>query len=408
MGPAVGNVSPVNVVLGPPYKRIRMTRLFLLRAILLMVVLMIGQTGWAMTAPPDTAEAVLKRPLIVAIQYDQTYTTKDKEGKWAGPMVDLWDLIAQELKQPYTFKEMSLNNIMIALQQGTVDVAAIPAFITAEREMRFDFSTPLGEMRHAVVTPYQTKREHPWLAAISIFFSWGTFTVILILLATLLLLGISIWLIERKRNPEDFGRTRRRGIGAGIYWAGSTLASGLCFGIYLKTLPGRILGLMWMILCGLALSAVIASLIHSLGDQLQEMQVIQDDELRYMHLAVKRASVQVAILKEAGGYYTLYETDEDAMNAVLKGQVDGYLCLEPRAHFYANHEYSGKISVYSTKLKYNLYALAMPKQSPLRRPVNVAVLRLLDDSVWESILDRYGLERVSSQAGLPSSQESRR
>src|SRR5271157_1240534 len=406
MEPAVGNASPANTVSGARNTKCGTICLPLLR-ILVMLLLTIGPISTAVAGPLDPAEALTKRPLIVAIQYDQTYTTKDKEGNWTGPMVDFWKLIAKELGQPYTFKEMSLSNIMIALEEGTIDVAAITTFINAEREERFDFSTPLGEGRHAVVTPYQPKHEHPWMAAISVFFSWGTLTVILILLVTLLLLGISIWLIERKRNPEDFGRTRRRGIGAGIYWAGSTLASGLCFGIYLRTLPGRILGLLWMIVCGLALSAVIASLTHSLTDQLQQMQVIEDDEFRYMHLGVKSGSVQMDMLREAGGYYTLFDTDEEAMNAVLNGQVDGYLCFETRANFFANHEYSGRISVYTTKLKAHLYALAMPRQSPLRRPINVAVLRLMNDSVWESLLDRYGFERASGQVSHPSSKERR-
>jgi hypothetical protein len=56
-----------------------------------------------------------------------------------------------------------------------------------------------------------------------------------------------------------------------------------------------------MIVCGLALSAVIASLTHSVTDQLQQMQVMEDEELRYMHLGVKKGSVQVDMLKEAGG-----------------------------------------------------------------------------------------------------------
>jgi polar amino acid transport system substrate-binding protein len=407
MEPVVGNANPVNAGQGLCYKRYSMIGLFSL-SILLIAMFTIGPAGQAVAASPSDADAILKRPLIVAIQYDQTYTTKDKEGKWAGPMVDFWKLIAQELGQPYIFKEMPLNAIMVALDQGAIDVAAITAFINAEREERFDFATPMGEGRHAVVTPYQPKHEHPWMAVISVFFSWGTLMIILALLVALLLLGISIWSIERKRNPEDFGPTSRRGVGAGIYWAGSTLASGLCFGIYLKTLPGRILGLTWMIVCGLALSAVIASLTHSLTDQLQQMQVIEDDEFRYMHLGVKSGSVQVDMLREAGGYFTLFDTDEEAMNAVLNGQVDGYLCFETRANFFANHEYSGKISVYATKLKTHLYALAMPRQSPLRRPINVAVLKLMGDSVWESLLDRYGLERGSSQTGRPWSQESRR
>jgi polar amino acid transport system substrate-binding protein len=406
MEPAAGNASVTSMTSSSFRKSMGIIGRTLLMLVLL-ALLLDGLTGPGMAAPIENSEASSGRPLVVAIQYDQTYTMKDKEGNWTGPMVDFWRLVARELKRPYTFKEMSLSNIITALERGTIDVAAVTAFINAHRENRFDFSTPLGEGRHAVVTVYQAKHEHPWMAAISVFFSWGTLTALLILLALLFLLGILIWFIERKDNAEDFGQTRRRGIGAGVYWAGSTLASGLCFGIYLKTVPGRILGLTWMIVCGLALSAVIASLTHSVTDQLQQMQMIEDDEFRYMHLGVKSGSVQVDILKEAGAYYTLFDTDEDAMNGVLNGQTDGYLCLETRANFYANHDYSGKISVYPTRLKTHLYALAMPKGSALRKPINVAVLKLLNDSVWESLLDQYGLESVASGADHQWSQKPR-
>jgi polar amino acid transport system substrate-binding protein len=394
LGPAVANVNVAGVMRALCRRRGSVMCLSLSLA-MLMTALLIGPTCQALAGSGDNGEAVSKRPVIVAIQYDQTYTMKDRDGKWTGPMVDFWDLIAQELKQPYTFREMSLSSIMTALQEGTIDVAAISMFITSEREERFDFSTPMGEERHTLVTPYQTRREHPWMAVVSTFFSWGTLAVIVMLLSVLLFLGVSIWLIERRSNRDNFDQTFGRGVGAGIYWAGSTLASGLCFGIYLKTVPGRILGLAWMIICGLALSAVIASLTHSLTDQLQEMQVIEDTEFRYMHLGVKKGSVQVDMLKEAGGYYTLFDTDEGAMDALLNGQIDGYLCVEIRANFYANNQYKGKISVYPTKLRPYLYALAMPMQSPLRRPINVAVLKLMDESAWESLLDRYGLTKVS-------------
>ena len=95
-----------------------------LSTIALMVVLMMSPTGWAMARPAGPLETVSQRPLTVAIQYDQTYIMKDKEGEWSGPMVDFWKLVAQELRQPYLFKEMSLNNIVIALEEGTIDVAA--------------------------------------------------------------------------------------------------------------------------------------------------------------------------------------------------------------------------------------------------------------------------------------------
>jgi ABC-type amino acid transport substrate-binding protein len=35
----------------------------------------------------------------------------------------------------------------------------------------------------------------------------------------------------------------------------------------------------------------------------------------------------------------------------------------------------------------------LPKNSPLRKPVNVAMLGVLEGPMWESILNRYGLDK---------------
>ena len=361
------------------------------------LILMAALVGLILAKPVKAQDMAPDRPLVVAVQHDGTYTQKDKDGNLTGPMVDFWALIARELKRPYVLRQMSLSNVLTALEHGTIDVAATTMFITAERERLFELSTPLGESRPALLTPYRVKHEHPWIEAVEVFMTWRTVRVISLLLAVVICLGIAMWLIERKENPEDFSKSFLWGTAAGIYWAGSTLASGLCLGINLKTTKGRFFGLVWMMVCALALSAFIASLTHSLTDQLQETQALDDTDLRYMHVGVKKGSVQAQMIKETGGYHTLFDTDEEAVKAVLSNQVDGYLCPEARAYHFANYAYSGRVSVYETSLKGYLYSLAMPKGSALRRPVNIAILKLMANSTWESLMERYGLEKVSKQ-----------
>ena len=367
----------------------------LLQLLLLLIIIQANSTAISLESYQQNTSV---KPLIIAVQYDQTFVQKNKEGKLTGPIVDLCDLIAKELKRSYIFKEMSLNEIVIALQKGTIDVAATTMLITAEREKLFDFSTPLGETRPSVLTLYKVKHEHPWIEAIELFLSWRTLKIIFILLAVVMSLGIVMWLMEKKYNPEDFSRSPFKGIAAGIFWAGSILASGLCLGINLRTLKGRILGLIWMMLCALALGAFIASLTHSLTDQLEDMQLLNDADLRYMHLGIKKGASQLQTIKDIGSHYTLYDTDEDAINALLKGQIDGYISPEARAYYFANRMFKGQVSVFQTSLRGYLYALAMPMNSPLRRPINAAILKLLDNSSWESLLKDYGLEKVPNRS----------
>jgi polar amino acid transport system substrate-binding protein len=356
-----------------------------------------GQADLAAADPARDREILPDKPLVVAIQHDGTYTRKDKDGHWTGPMVDFWTLVAAELKRPYVFKEMSLSSVILALQNGTVDVAATTMFVTAERERLFDLSTPLGEARPALLTTYKVKHEHPWIEAVEVFLTWRTVKVIFVLLAVVFCLGIAIWLIERKENRDDFSNGFLGGAAAGVYWAGSTLASGLCLGINLKTVRGRFFGLVWMMVCALALSAFIASLTHSLSDQLQETQALDDTDLRYMYVGVKKGAVQAEMIREIGGYHALFDTDEEALKAILSNQIDGYLCPDARAYHFANEAYNGRVSVYETSLKGHLYSLSMPKGSPLRRPINVAILKLMANSTWESLMERYGLEKISKR-----------
>jgi polar amino acid transport system substrate-binding protein len=256
---------------------------------------------------------------------------------------------------------------------------------------RMDYSFPLGSTRLAVAT-LPEKIQHPWWTAVKIFFSWSTFKILLWLCLVLIVLGTIFWLIERNSNPDHFGGDRIKGIGSGIYWVGSTLASGVCFGIALKSLPARILGLIWMLACAVALSALIASLTSALSESRSSVEMVSDETLRSMHLAGIKGSGELITLKNLGGKFTPYGEEEDAVRAVLKGDVEGFLYDEITLHYYNDNQFKNKISVYPTSTKRYSFAFGLPRQSPLRDKVNYALTSLMEKPEWSFILKRYGLK----------------
>ncbi len=247
--------------------------------IMLLVILMVppalADAGSVNNANPSDVPRTEK--LLVAVTDDPPYTMKNEAGKWAGFNIDLWSQLARELKWDYELVEMPFEDIIGALRRGAIDLSIACLFQTAEREKLFEFSTSLGSTRLAVAT-LPDKIEHPWLSALRIFISWSTFKVVVILFFLLFLTGIIFWLIERRKNPEHFGGGFIQGIGSGIYWVGSTLAAGVCFGIALKSIPGRIAGLFWMFVCAVVLSAFIASLSF-----LSDPEQAYDDDARCEH-----------------------------------------------------------------------------------------------------------------------------
>jgi len=349
------------------------------------------QSGVWITDAGCTSAFAAGKKLVVGIANDPPYTFKNEQGEWAGITVDLWRQIARDLKLDYSLKEMSQEEVLNSLQNGSIDLSADGVIITSGREQRFEFSVPIASTRVAVATLYDTE-DHPWLAALKIFFSWGTLKIIIVLMVILLILGFIFWRIERKTNPEHFGEGLIRGIGSGIYWVGSTMTSGVCFGVSLKSIGGRVLGLLWMLICALALSAFIASLSSSLTTHhLSETQFTLD-KLRRMHLGTEAGSVPHSIVERIGCRTTFIKGGEEGvLKALLDKKIEGFLYDEATLHYYAEGKYRGIISVHPTSLKEIVIAFGMPHNSPLRKPINISLLKIIDEPIWESILSRYGL-----------------
>ncbi len=338
----------------------------------------------------DRSDVQRGKTFIVGVVQDPPYLIKTKTGEWTGVNVDLWKIITLDLKVDYVFKEMVFSQLLQALEHKEIDISIESFFLLAERVKNIDYSIPFGTTRFAVAT-LPGRLEHPWLAAVKIFFSWGTLKGIGILFLVLCVLGFFFWFFERRSNPEHFGEGFVKGVGAGIYWVGSTLASGVCVGIALKSLVARILGLLWMLSCAVALSTLVASLTTSLTLNRLMSQAVDENTLRHMRLGGIETSAEAAALKEMGGKYVLYRTEGDALEAVLNKEIDGFLYDEVTLHYYMDNDYKGKISVDPTNLRRYAFAFGLPKDSPWRTRINASLLNLMEKPDWVFLLNRYGL-----------------
>jgi ABC-type amino acid transport substrate-binding protein len=315
---------------------------------------------------------------------------KDRDGEWTGFSVDIWKAIDSELGIPYEFKEMKFCDLLQALREKRIDLAIDGFFLLPEREKYIDFTVPLGSTRLVLAT-LPDKLDHPWLAALKIFFSWGIIKIIGMLAATLCVLGLILWFVERFHNPEHFGGGLIKGVWSGMYWIGLTLASGGCFGIDLKSPGGRVLGLVWALACAIVLSALTASLTTSLVASKSTAGSVNEETLRKMHIGGIQGSVEATVLKKMNGSHTLYSTEEDALKALLNKEIDGYLYDEITLRYYRDNGYKDRIVLYPTNLKRFSFAYGLPKDSPLRTRIDIALMEYMEKPDWAFILSRYGI-----------------
>ncbi len=344
----------------------------------------------SVAAPQKDVPAAATRALVVGVVHDPPYLFKGKDGEWTGLNLDIWKAVGQELKVSYVLKEMTFDELLTSLKEGSIDLAIETFFVRAERARWMRYSFPFGSTRLAVAM-LPEKAPHPWWAAMKIFFSWGTLKVIGAFCFILYVLGFLFWLLERRSNPEHFGGGHVKGVGTGIYWAGATLASGVCFGITLKSVPARLVGLIWMLVCALALSALIASLTSALTESRAKVEVIEEDSLRNMHLGGIKGSAESTVLKDLGGEYILSPAEEDALKGVMNRQIDGFLYDEITLSYYRDHQYKGKITILPTGLRRSFFGFGFPWDSPWSGKVDAALLNLMEKPDWTLLLKRYGL-----------------
>jgi polar amino acid transport system substrate-binding protein len=340
-------------------------------------------------AEPPKPYAPADRKLIVAVVEDPPMMTRNQKGDWTGFNADLWRYIARDMGARYEFKETSFKDLEDGLRTGKIDLCAAPLYETSDRQQFLDFSTFIGSTRQAVAV-LPEKDTHPFLAAVKILLSWGLIQVILLFVAGILFVGSVFWLMERKQNPDQFGGKPLKGMATGVYWVGSTLVSGICTGVSLKSAWGRFLGLIWILAGAVAFGALTASLASTLIEREQHLVYTYDtNSLKRMHLGAVKGTTYESILKKMGGSFSLYERTDDGLRDLLERKIDGFFSNE-RLMVYEERKLKKKISVHLTTLNKMRFAFAFPKGSPLRERVNISLMEIMEGPEWEALAKRYG------------------
>jgi polar amino acid transport system substrate-binding protein len=331
------------------------------------------------------------KKLIVGVVNDPPATVKNERGQWTGFNVDLWRYLAVDMGLDYEFRELTFKGVQEALGEGTIDISIAALYETAARYRLFDFSRTIGTSRLAVAV-LEGRDSHPVLSAFKVFLSWGVMKLVICFVAVLFALGFILWRIERRQNPDHFGGRPAKGIGAGAYWISSTLAAGACYDITLKSLPARLIGLVWILLGALAFSAFTASLASSVLSNRQMIETYDMNKLRGLRLGVLRDSVQHGVAKKAGGKYLIFNDERDLLPALKTRKIDGAFISDLTLAYYAGKETESRWRIHPIDFRPLPHAFAFPKGSPLRRPVNLALTRIMEEAQWEALAARYGLD----------------
>lgn len=361
------------------------------RILAILLVLLLTASGHGRTpatAPAAVADAAAGTPLRVAVHLAPPFVM-EVAGELEGVSIELWDRVATRLGRTAVYEAMSLEAMLDAVAAGEVDAALSAISITAEREQRMDLSHGYHLAGLAVAMRTDALSGRGLGTFIRGLLSPEFLTVLGVTTLLLMLVGVLIWLAERHVNPDHFPRQLARGIGNGFWFSVVTLTTVGYGDRTPRTLHGRIIAMTWMLLSLLVISIVTGTIASSLTTARLDAARQGLEDLPNLRVGVVVGTVAEQAMRDRGISATALPDVEQGLAAVLDRRLDAFVHDHPILVHEVRRLHPRDLSVLPRQFDVTAYAVALPPDSPLRKPVNQAILSITGDPAWSVILRRY-------------------
>ena len=326
-------------------------------------------------------------PLKVGITTVPPFVMETDDGRWEGISIDLWEDIATGMEREFEWVPLSFNELLEAVENGEIDVAVGALTMTADREARFDFSHPFYQTGLSIAVP--PVPEQGLLSSLKAFVSWQFLSAVLALGALLLVVGFLLWLVERRRNPEQFGGSAAQGIGSSFWWAAVTMTT-VGYGDKAPvSLAGRLIGLVWMFAGLIMVASFTAAITSSLTVSNLRTGIQGTNDLPGKVVATISNTASQRYLEDEHIRYQTYPDLTSAMESVVSGETDAIVYDRALMQYRNLQLGQKKLTILPGVFAKQLYALALPDGSPLRAQISQEVLRVTEDESWAGIRAAY-------------------
>ena len=330
--------------------------------------------------PPEAGLMTDGRPLRVGLVIAPPFLDRNGDGQYEGVAFDLWTDVARDLGVSWKAEEYDLESLLAAVREGTVDVAVSALSITPDREAVMDFSQPFFYTGLGIAVSARSGDGLGGRVARAVF-ATPLLLYVGALVLLLLVVGTVIWAIERRRNPAHF-RPGGKGIGDGVWWSAVTMTSVGYGDMIPKSLVGRAVALVWMFASVVLLATFTAGITSSLTVETMTGAVHGPEDLHKIRTGVVGDSAADEALTASHVGVRRYGDAENGLKALVQGELDAFVHDQPLLQYCQHRRYEGQIRILPIFFDPQLYGFAFPRGAALRKSVNVAMLRRLEDAAY--------------------------
>jgi len=315
-----------------------------------------------------------------------------QNGQLSGFSVELWEAISKQIGvQTQWDVKPDVRALLNEVQNGRAQVGISAISITSKRESVVDFSQPMFESGLQILTSGQSAQPSQpsllrglgQLITSPLMLQFGGAIALLIIVPSNLL-----WLLER-HHSEGIVRSKRYfpGIFEAAWWTVTCLAT------QAEEMPravlARLMAVGWMFFAILFTAYVTGTLTASLTVQSLRGDIQGPADLPGKNVATVANSTSQDYLQDAKAHVSAFASPAQAFAALDAKKVDAVVYDAPILAYYANNAGKGRVQVVGPVFRPEAYGIALRNNSPLRKKVNLALLKLREDGTYDELHARY-------------------
>jgi polar amino acid transport system substrate-binding protein len=327
--------------------------------------------------------------LRIAVYDVPPYGYANPDGSFSGISVDLWRRVAERLERQFKLIPVSeMESVLSGLEQGQYDAAIGAITITPEREKRVDFSYPAHRSGVAVAL----RKDRGPLSALNAYAAATTELSPLIFssLAMLVLIGTAMWMIERRHPSAQGSESSVVTLRDGLYWAIVTMTTVGYGDKTPKSTVGRVIAVSWMFASLVWVSLLSTSLVSRLtAERVESRDLVASIDLAKKKLAAVAQSSGAEYLDQHHLQYVKFSNLPDALDSLAGGKSDAVVNSVGALQYLISKRHAGTEEMPQGLLAPAYMAIALPELSPLKRPIDEALVKITSDPEWISTEERF-------------------
>jgi polar amino acid transport system substrate-binding protein len=316
----------------------------------------------------------------------------EQSGSLTGFSIDLWNAISARMGRTTTYAlEPNVRAIEDAVRSNKADLSVVPVFVTSARDAVFDFSLPVmeGGIQVMVRDSHESRETvNPLWGMLRLMLSRTTLLWLSMALLLVLIPAHLVWLFERQRaGGMAWSSKYFPGIFEAVYWGLSTLTT-QAEGMPRQWLA-RAFSIVWMFAGVVFVASYTAQLTTALTVERIRGAIQGPDDLPGKPVGTLAGTLAVDYLREHRAEVQEFPTTDKLFQGLLDRKVDAAFAAAPLLRYYAAHEGQGRVRLVGPEINVAPASIMVQLNSPLRRQINAALLRLREDGTYQKLYDKW-------------------